>query len=1175
MIDHPVLKLKLEGRSLIEASAGTGKTWSIAKLFVRALIEKQLLPREVLVVTFTNAATSELKERLYRELSECEQWLSATLQQSEVPTNNFYPLWLDRQGDIDLVQTLAWVRRCIHRFDEAAISTLQGFCEGLVIRYGIEFGVELVAENATAMQSSSSNGIVAAVSAIYRHEVEFINGVDDVIPEKAGFLRAAIGSFNQLLKCVVELLQKPAVKGTIEAKSCEAARQGLLRTSIFSAFKEFKDSVSEGAIQELVTYGNQLLASGNYRKGIRPKQFNEAVLGLQSLAKHGTIDSTLLTRLDRLTKGLISKTELKASLISQGYTSAASLPVVVALQKYLLAYQAFEKEADEFRQHLVLAAYDKAKAALLDGNDTSFNETSLGFTRTLLLAAQGLAKTPAVGLQIVARYPVALVDEFQDTDPIQASILNAIYPVNTSLDQSEANYALVMVGDPKQAIYNFRGADVYAYLKAKVTATQVYSLDTNQRSTLELVESVNSLFMSLPQVFNVPGIEFLPVHASGRHPVELPGPALRFLTMPEVSKDDEDDESDSPPSGLTCWSWVAEEIERLISEPTLQGNSVKASDIAVLVRSNKNAVLMKDALAARKIGARLESKESVWTRSSAQQLVWFLEGVASFNEPLLLRKALMTPLGDWTLSRLGPAATELSNIRGLSDQVLTFFAKSRAIWINEGFAAFWTSLGLFGQTQVRFSELRQLVELALTAPISVELKKQEPAQLIAWLQNAIDVAIEASKLEVADPAFKLRTPAADNQVQLATIHASKGLEYKIVFLPDGLDKLSTRNASMRPVTFFERDLTLLVDLHSSKFQSDEVKEAALREQGREEMRLLYVAVTRAVQSCYLFFDKKIDDKKNKERRALQLLRARRAREPMPFFEVARSSAMAIIEATDARDDEFDRIADLPPLKNLPTLQTQAIWQIESFSGLARRGAHENHPLLESSLDSSEQLDQTEPSFADLLPKGAHTGECLHAILEKADWQQPLFGPGNLKLVARYQTQFGLSAVDSHALAQWMDTLLDTPLIAPADLATSHAGVFSLRDVVPNKVIREWRFDNKYGEQAPYDRRLNYLRGFVDLVFEHEGKFYVVDYKSNWLGSTQAAYTPETIAKVMLANRYDLQARIYAAALKNFLATRLGDVEVRQRFGGVLYLFLRAMRPDQPGRGVFHVVDHVA
>ena len=272
---------------------------------------------------------------------------------------------------------------------------------------------------------------------------------------------------------------------------------------------------------------------------------------------------------------------------------------------------------------------------------------------------------------------------------------------------------------------------------------------------------------------------------------------------------------------------------------------------------------------------------------------------------------------------------------------------------------------------------------------------------------------------------------------------------------------------------------------------------------------------------------------------------------------------------------MDGLVDVPPLKSFPSFQTQASWQIESFSGLARRGAHESHPLLENDIDSSEPLDSTEPTFADLLPKGAHTGECLHAILEKADWQQPLFSPENLKLVERYQIQFGLSAVDSDALAQWMDTLLDTPLIAQADLATSHASVFSLRDVAPAKVIREWRFDNKYGEQHPQDRRSNYLRGFVDLVFEHEGKFYVVDYKSNWLGSTHAAYTPEAIAHVMLANRYDLQARIYAAALKNFLAGRLGDVAVSQKFGGVLYLFLRAMRPDQPGRGVFHVVDHVA
>jgi exodeoxyribonuclease V beta subunit len=1186
MLMHPVLQLKLDGRCLIEASAGTGKTWSIAKLFVRALLEKKLLPRDVLVVTFTNAATGELKERLYRELLECEQWLtSAHLQNDandETPNNDFYRIWFKNriasEPEVDLEKTLVWLRRCIHRFDEAAISTLQGFCEGLVVRYGIEFGIELVAENESAKLSASSNGITAAVSSIYRREVEFINQLNNDSP---AFFRFALGSFNQLLKNVMELLQKPAVKTLIEAKPCEQARKDLLSSSIFSAFNEFQKSVNDTSIQSFIQYGNDLLACGQHHKGITPKQFNEAVFGLQNLAKYGTLDKALLTRLDKLTKGLISKTELSTPT---GLQRADTLPIVIALTNYLAAYREFEKEADEFRQHVLLAAYSQAKAALLDGNDSSFKQTNLGFTRTLLLAAQGLSKEAGVARQVAARYPVALVDEFQDTDPTQAAILNAIYPPVAQNHGSALNYTLVMVGDPKQAIYNFRGADVYAYLKAKSTATQVYSLDTNQRSTEELVEAVNRLFVSLPEVFNVPGIDFSTVHSSTRHQKELAGPAMRYLYLPQQAKprnterqeDDEEQEDDLATFGQSVWVWIAQEIAKLLGTRSLNGEPLKASDIAVLVRSNRNAVLMRDALTARKIASRLESKESIWTQSFAQQLVWFLEGVASFNDAPVLRKALMTPLGDWVLSALDDKAAELSNIRGLSDRVITFFAQARNTWVNDGFAAFWTSLALAGETASRFSQLRQLIEIALVAPVMGQMKIQEPAQLIAWLQNEIDIAIEASKLQLADPDFRLRTPAGDNQVQLSTIHASKGLEYKVVFLPDALAKPRAKNAS-NGITFFERDLSLMADLQNSKFQSIDVKEAASREQDREEIRLLYVAVTRAIQCCYLFYENTQTAKKSKvpERRVLTLLKNRFEMAPPASIELAvfsdESWGSLSIDLPIHPDPLQNRSGALTngsfsALKTLPVDQTQARWLIDSFSALARRSANETHVMGESgrSGEISEVSLATDPSsqrFADLLPKGARTGECLHAILEKSDWQQPLFEGENLQVVARFQTQFGLNGVDTSALAHWMDTLLDTPML--------QSKPFSLRGVAPGKMIREWRFDTQYGAA---NSRANYLRGFVDLIFEHEGYFYVVDYKSNWLGETEASYTADAIARVMLAHQYDLQARIYAAALRNFLATRLGPEKARQSFGGVLYLFLRAMRPEQIGQGIFHVLD---
>jgi exodeoxyribonuclease V beta subunit len=989
-----------------------------------------------------------------------------------------------------------------------------------------------------------------AVAAVYASQVDAINAIEFT---KAAFLKLALGKYSDLLEAVQALLNKPATLPALDVRPLEVQRNALFATGILDALSAFRNAVNEQNIEAFIAYGNRYIASESRSKSIKSRQFNDMLLALKGLSTLGTMDTKDWARLKRVAaSGQIGKSKVTEA------DSLNELELVRAARLYFEQYFDFEKLADAFRQQVVLFAFHAAKDALLDGNNLAFSNTSLSYTRTVQLAAQGLRQYPFIAEQLKQRFPVALIDEFQDTDPTQAAILNAIYPEAVIGSQKPDDFAVVMVGDPKQAIYNFRGADVYAYLNAKQSARELFSLDTNQRSVAPLVDEVNALFSALPDVFDVPGIDFVSMKASGKHVPTLAEPAFRYVVTPESK------------SKFDVWRWVALEIASLLRPQTNAGSQtegLKAQDIAVLVSSNKNALLMRDALSAIGLQSRVEDRTSIWSQPMALYLLWFLQGVHFYTNAPSLKKALLTPLGGELCTRLYPTEQlqDLTLVRAANERLLSEFALLNQIWLTQGFSAFWHSAFPKPATN---SDLRHLLELLNSR---VPLLAQPPHDvfgLIQWLEAQVKKGADESPATDVD---RRRSLAADVQVQISTIHASKGLQYEVVFLPDLVGRSDPRAGR---ITYFEKDLKLAVDLSASEFQAPEVSQASAREHEREELRLAYVAVTRAVQACYVLLPSSLIDpppKKGKvksDRRMNAMVKAR-------VKELQKDASNKVQLAQPAQDDDVEHHSNAvemnesiaqterTTLVELPWQQVSQAWIVDSFTALARRSANENHAIdlvekLPARGDLAEQAAiEFDPHFGhdiEALPKGARTGECLHAILENTRWASSLAEGSNFIEVQKQASRYDIARDQSLELASWLDDVLRTPLIND----------FCLKDIAPEKMIREWRFDNLQ------EKSNSYLRGYVDLVFEHQQKFYVIDYKSNWLGADDNSYAGDAIARSMQEHQYDLQAKIYSAALKNFLASRLGADSVSSVYGGVLYLYLRAMKSSAPGFGVLHV-----
>ena len=1187
---HPALTLSLQGTALIEASAGTGKTWSVAKLFLRALIEKRLMPSSVLVMTFTRAATRELNERLLSEVHEFSIWLALK------PPHEFYSQWWQTLS-VDIQKNAKnWVGHCLLHFDEASIGTLQSFCEQIIQRYGFQFHSGLAPDSVIESTSFSSNGVSQAVASIYGKEVAFINRLSASDPDRAraALCKEALGSYEDILSAVMTLLQKPAIEPTLENSSDDSARLAICNSESVHTLALFRAVATHEAIADFLDFGRHYLNSAKANKKVSYGQFAELAQEMRLLAKTGSFQKASPFKkkppnaasksgdakarygrsIDRMISGVISKIFFLSATGER--LALVDLPLVSALTAFRKAHENDSEKFDSYWAEIVIECRRFALTNMLRGSDSSFDETSLSFQRSVLLVSDGLQRKPEIASAVRKRYPIALIDEFQDTDPVQSKIITAVYPPQYSED-----YSLVMVGDPKQAIYNFRGADVYAYLAAKVNANKIYTLSVNQRSVAPLISEVNAIFSqeSLARpfgVFDTHGIAFVPALASNRHELAHPLPALRYVKV---------DTAD-----VNCWQWTAKEINRLI-----KSKEGVASDIAVLVRANSDVTQMKAALTELGISSRVQDKSSIWLSASALQMQWFLQGLLHFENLTLLRRALMTQFGDWACGK-----RNLDLIRAVDDKTLASIAGLRAIWIERGVAALWAEINrlrIYTSTNANITASKyadinadvnattavdsaHLMELTIKLGQGSVVGDHGASRLLEKIAKNISDAKEKDRLQIDGEDSKRRTPATINQVQVLTVHRSKGLQFNIVFLPK-LGKKPTITRSFRAPVFYPEknnrsassfDLTLNVDLSSKVTRSAQIDSAVEQEEAREDTRLAYVALTRAVRLCYWL----IDNEKSRSEIGELIFKQSESHEAKygmykPEFdsenEDCLQSSGSEVSLTPA--DNFDRQTHL-----LSSSSLQPRWSIESFSLLAQRGGNEIHRGPDVELELIEETTSmpiiTAAIGHDLtrLPKGPRTGECIHDALERCDWQTSMQAPSNEAILRSSIQRFGLSQLQSHELGGVVQNTINTPLFVAAKNKQSNAALmnsnFSLAQLNPSKVIREWRFDI-----AQFQKN-SYLRGFVDLVFEHDGRFFVVDYKSNWLGPNDDSYSQQAMKEVMLSHQYDLQAKIYSAALRNFLAVRLGPTQAKQAFGGVFYLFIRAMRPDIAGSGVFYL-----
>ncbi len=1119
------LDFPLHGEQLIEASAGTGKTYTLATLYLRLLLERGLSVTEILVVTFTEAATQELRGRIRQRLHD-------TLMESEG-------------------ETAQRLRDAIVRMDEAAIYTIHGFCQRTLGDAAFESGVLFDSEFTT----DETPLRLSAARDYWRHALAEADEAGTV------WLLSQWSGPEALLAAVAPLLVHPEARRLPEAVDIgvlEAARREAFET-LGAIWRE------QGAeVRELLDNAPGLTRNA---KSYRSDRLAELYAGMEGYLAQDKLPPNFELLTPRL---------LGASLKKNG--TAPEHPLFEVAARLAQAHHDFEAARHAHflgeAADAIAASLERAKAA---GRTLFFDDLLRKLDHAL--AGDGGERLAA---RVRGLYPVAMIDEFQDTDPLQYRIFSRIY-------RGREECGLFMIGDPKQAIYSFRGADIFTYMRARHDSGDApYTLDTNWRSRRRLVEAVNALFeqAEAPFIYDE-AIPFHPVKAAGHAdetPLLIDGEEPAPLACWAVEMDEENGHHGSIPgtwSGPRIAAACAAEIAHLLNlaqagRATIGGRALAAHDIAVLVRNRHEAARVREALADAGVSSVTISRDNVFHTEEARDLSHLLRAVAEPGEATALRTALATRLLGWEAATIHA----LNHDEAAWEARVEAFQRYQRLWHSHGFMPMLIALLkeegvsarlLAGEDgERRMTNLLQLAELAQLA----ERRHPGAERLLRWLSDRRADANGESEEQ------QLRMESDDDLVQIVTIHKSKGLEYSLVFLPYIWASRPLRDEGILGYHDGE-DGALHLDLGSS--QRDRALELAGRERLAEELRLLYVALTRARYRCCFSWG----PFRGAEHSALGWLLGGEcelerlfAIEPLPEPGVRFTPRQVAGGGAEARRFGGD---------------ASQRWRITSFTALSLSHDHQrdyrtelpDHDLGVMPVEAEEGVPVDHPPFR--FPRGAHAGLLLHQLFENIDFPYAR-GAALGGVVEQGLRQYGIDAQWRDEVCEWIGAVLDTPLedgLRLRDIPAAqrlvemefHFPLDGLGAAQLNALLAAHRGEGRATPMLDFDTVRGMLKGFVDLIFEHRGRFYIVDYKSNHLGDHFEAYQREGLAAAIDAHHYDLQYLIYSVALHRYLRQRMPDYDYQRHFGGVYYLFLRGMpvsgiHYDRPPRATIDALDRL-
>jgi exodeoxyribonuclease V beta subunit len=1201
---QPIRDIQFEGLHLIEASAGTGKTYTLSSLMVRIFLEKYL-PNQVIATTFTRAAAAELKSRIRLRLVEIQEYLEPLRSVLETDIHKL----IEHESDPlkqHLLQSFAprmayaceRLKLVIDQLDELFVGTLDSFSQKLLREFAFESGkIERaqITEDAKAYTRQLIHDVLREWIQLQPQQVidtlYTVGGLKSV-DHFVGMVESSLNFSSAQFK----LPEMPEIELAQRQQWQQQAQQIEL-----SGLAEYYNL--DGAYYSYIN-------GTSFRNNAFNKLFSESLpLLLKALdtpenvqvfdAYFADARDAVFKFLDKLEHQKIFK-KCPAD-VAEGFYQH---PTILQLQKLCHALQKTQQQFEQLqvylKAYLCIEVKKRLPQVLQQKGETTFAQQ----IKTLSEALKG-EQGQRFAVFVQARYPLILVDEFQDTNQDQDDMLASIW----RHPQRYQKGCMIMVGDRKQAIYGFRGGDMLTFLNAyqDIMAKQghEYKLIHNHRSVKQLVEVVDALFQR--QMDFGEQVVYDPIQAGSRpHPALIehaqinPAP-LRWLQLQEGSEQ------------ATQVAWKIQTLlnqayaKQLYLDAETQ-QAIGEDEIAVLSRSHRQLDEVQYVL--ERIGIRVNrpSKRSVFDSAIAQDVGALFTALLHPYDEAKLKRALLSRLFGFDLTRL--LALEQS-AEGLSHYIQQF-DDIREMWLNQGFLAAWqrclNQFGIWQQLVATQSKDNERAVVNLRHLTDILSRRSEHVQGIQNLYHWYLKQLHSPSDREWELEHKLSNEAG---VQLMTIHQSKGLEYKIVFLLGANKAFSevqkTLNFSTTDIQVPETGQTRtqrVVAIADKNFlqqtELDQHQQRALAEQNR----LWYVALTRASHRVYAVLEPEKGDKNKHAGLAFWKNQGASFQHPYSLDEAL------ILERPQALQTQHSQQNIIISAKLLPTQRFYARAKT-SFSYLAQHLKHKaNRVDRLANIDADFEQAEDELNLAELenrataqpiawikqyFPKGTLAGNFLHEIFEQIDFQRPQTWREEIRrrfkntyqglwsaLLEQYQQHFPEQENAEQQLYEWIVAWLAEVLQTPLN----HG--FQLQQLVTGQYLSECPFYlalsdrvlamqrvqqlfEEYGIDMPElleAKSARYLNGSIDLVYFDGQRYHIADYKSNYLGAEQVDYQQAQIAESMSLSSYWLQAALYLVALHRYLSVKLQDYDMQQHLGGAFYLYLRGMN-GQAQQGYFY------
>ena len=1102
--DFKASMVPLEGSNLIEASAGTGKTYSIAILVLRLILEKRFSIKEILMVTFTKAAVAELEERIRLFIRSAYH-----VSNNEVIDDEMISALVNNSIKINgREEVSSLLRNAVIYLDETAVLTIHSFCQQTLNEFAFEtnqlFGAELLHDTSDIIESEVNKFWRKHITLV---PIELLNLFGEGLSRK---------DIKQIVKDHLDGMRYYEYDATEKY-----VLSPVFYANIIAEINSQSDSFN--------IIKNELIQQIGNENGYLKKQCQENTTARKNLLPHVDNPEEFLKYLDTHRSGYV-RTLFNDILLKIDACNDLEKEIKISIKK----------SVNPIYYAAIAEVETGVKKSKLQNNQVSFDDLIANLHRALVKK-----DNPKLVTALQTKYKAVFIDEFQDTDRLQYEIFKQAFGTAT---------VLFYIGDPKQSIYAWRKADIATYFNAYDDVANKYGMNENYRSSVSFIQAMNTFFLPVAgfDTFHFPEDEQSIQYIEVKSPDVNTKGQLQLNSAPVVPI------SINPqPNTEAIELAVAAQVINLLSNKnyTIAKNndtrSIRPSDIGILVRKNKEghaikAVLAKYGIPAVTIGDAkvLESEEAIAT-------LYILEAMIDITRSNINRALLCSFTG-----------YAVQHILSLDDEtVIELFKKYKANWDEDGIytavVAFIVDFGVH-QILLQFNSengeriitnLYQLIELLYKIQST---KKLSPIELIDWLKRGIE------RNDAAGDEYEQRIENDEECVKIVTIHKSKGLEYNIVLAPF----LDFAEWKEEPFCNYRNENHEYINLQKKQASEEQLK--LYRQQSEQEnRRLIYVAITRAVYKCFIY--KNMANYYNQS--------------TLSFFTDALQNADPIFIK---KEQALNIPSGYYYNKSLPTKQ-KVVDEPVQFNLLQKNWSRMSYTMLSADMEkrpktfSGARQDEYDHFIFSQLVKGNKTGNMLHYIFENIHFTnnerwQTVIDTAIKRFTPAYKASYESKLVEvlSHVLN--------------ADIRVGDTA-FHLAKIGNDQRIHEFEFDfpvdvfqpailqTLSNEKISINVKDRYelegiMNGKIDMLFEYQGKYFVLDWKSTFLGDSLENYKESSLEEAMNENNYHLQYLIYTLATKKYLESRLPDFDYEKDFGGVLYLFVRGMRKGT-NSGIFN------